>query len=257
VTSSPPPIDALLPADPGSAPRPAWQKLLVAVIVIACSAALVFIFREHVSLADLAEREAELRSACRDQPVLALAIAFALYFTVTSLSVPTIWPLSVAYGWLFGFLPALVVVSFASTAGATVALLISRYVLRDFVERRFGARWRAIERGVERDAISFLLTLRLIPVIPFFLVNLLMGPTRIPLRTYWWVSQVGMLPATCVYVWAGASVPSLNELAKRGAAGLLSWQLAAALTAIGLLPYVGRKAAGLIRPKMTNDQGRK
>jgi uncharacterized membrane protein YdjX (TVP38/TMEM64 family) len=152
-----------------------------------------------------------------------------------------VWPLSVAYGWIFGFLPALVIVSFASTAGATVALFISRYLLRDYVQQRFSARWLAVNRGLEREGATFLLTLRLIPVVPFFLVNWLMGVTDFRASTFWWVSQIGMLPATCLYVWAGASVPTLAELRREGANGLLSWKLIAAMFMLALFPLVIRK----------------
>jgi uncharacterized membrane protein YdjX (TVP38/TMEM64 family) len=220
--------------------RFAWRKVGLGLLLVAIAIVAIVVFRDRISVEALAAQETHLRQWYRDQPLLALTIAFAIYFTLTSLSVPTIWPLTVVYGWLFGFWPALLVVSFASTAGGTVGLLISRYLLREFVEQRFPGRWQAIDRGVDREGVSYLLMLRLMPVVPFFVVNLLMGLTRMRVRTFWWASQLGMLPATCIYVYAGATVPSLQALKEQGVAGLVSWQTTTALILLGLFPLVVR-----------------
>ena len=227
-------------SSPQHIPPPGWRKLAVLFGFFLVAGIAVYLLREHISLAVLSQHEMQLRAWYQQYPATAIFTAFIVYWVATSLSVPTIWPLSVAYGWLFGFMPALLIISFASTAGATVAMLLSRFVLHDAVERRFGSRLQAIHRGIAREGALYLLTLRLIPLIPFFLVNLLMGLTRMRVRTFWWASQIGMLPATAVYAWAGASVPSLEELTESGIRGLLRWQLVAALVLLAILPLAMR-----------------
>jgi len=154
--------------------------------------------------------------------------------------------LSLVYGWYFGFVPALVLVSFASTAGATVAFLTSRYLLRDSVHSKFGARLNSFNAHLEAEGAFYLFTLRLIPLVPFFVINLVMGLTPVKARTYWWVSQLGMLPGTAVYVYAGSRVPNLIELAEKGAAAVFSasqlLQLGIAFGLLGLFPLCVKSA---------------
>src|SRR5262249_33433697 len=138
-------------------------------------------------------------------------IYFALYVAVAALSLPFATLLTLAGGVLFGRWLGTLVVSFASTAGATLAFLASRYLLRDFVQRRFGRWLEPINRGVEADGAYYLLTLRLVPAFPFFVVNALMGLTPMRVGTYWWVSQLGMLPATFLYVNAGAELGQIQS----------------------------------------------
>ncbi len=126
--------------------------------------------------------------------------------------------LTLFFGWFFGFWRAVILVSLGSTAGATVAFLLSRYLLRDVVaESLSGAACSSAADAFARDGAWYLLTLRLLPVVPYFLINILMGLTNIRTRTFWWVSQVGMLPATCLYTYTASTVPSLEQLADRSA----------------------------------------
>jgi uncharacterized membrane protein YdjX (TVP38/TMEM64 family) len=194
----------------------------------------------HQVLARKPEREAALRQFQDDHPVLMFAAAFLLYVAVTGLSLPGATPLSLVYGWYFGFPAAVVLVSFASTTGATIAFLISRYLLRDAVRNRFGGFLRKVDRELERDGVYYLLMLRLVVGLPYFVVNLVMGLTPMRIWTYWWVSQLGMLPATAVYCYAGSVVPDLATLAERGLQEILTWQLALALTLLGIFPLVVR-----------------
>ena len=145
--------------------------------------------------------------------------------------------MTLVFGWSFGFLPGLLLVSFASTAGASLAFLLSRFVLREWIQTRFGSRLRTFNDALARDGAFYLLALRLIPSVPFFVVNLVMGLTPLALGTYWWVSQIGMLPSTAVYVYAGASVPYLQTLSEQGVRAVLSPRLfwALALLAGGAL----------------------
>jgi uncharacterized membrane protein YdjX (TVP38/TMEM64 family) len=167
--------------------------------------------------------------------LLSLLLFFLVYAAVTGLSLPVAAPLSLAAGALFGRWLGTAVVSAASTLGATAAFFSSRYVLRDFVRRRLGPRLEALDRGLDEDGAFYLLTLRLVPLVPFFLVNLGMGLTRVRLRTFVWVSWLGMLPGTFLYVNAG------TELARVASpADALSPEVLLSLAALGVVPLALR-----------------
>ncbi len=216
-------------------------KLLILVALAAVMLLGYFQFRDVLSLENLAEQEGKLREWKNANPVLVLGAAFLLYVAITGISLPGATGLSLVYGWFFGWIPGVVLVSFASTTGATVAFLLSRYLFRDTMDRRFGDRLAAFDRNLEEDGPFYLFTLRLIPAVPFFVINVVMGLTKMKTWTYWWVSQVGMLPGTLVYLYAGSSVPSLRELAETGVGGLLSTNMFIALAILGLFPITVKK----------------
>jgi uncharacterized membrane protein YdjX (TVP38/TMEM64 family) len=220
--------------------RSIWFKLAVLATAAALGGALYWQFRDQLQLAYVAQREADLRAALQAHPVASYAAAFVIYVVVTGLSLPGAAALSLVYGWLFGFWPALVLVSFASTSGATIAFLLSRFLIGETIQRRYGDRLGTFNQSLKREGPFFLFTLRLMPVVPFFVINLLMGLTPIRVRTFWWVSQLGMLPGTCVYIFAGSTVPTAKELARQGAASLLSPQLIIAFVILGVFPLVVR-----------------
>ncbi len=166
---------------------------------------------------------------------------FAAYVLATALSVPGAVMLTLAAGALFGLTLGTVIVSFASSIGATLAFLVSRYVLRDAVQRRFGARLKAINESMEKDGILYLFTLRLVPIFPFFLVNLLMGLTPIRTLRYYGVSQLGMLAATLVYVNAGTQLAQLNSLA-----GIVSPGLLLSFALLGIFPLAAQKIMAIL-----------
>ena len=168
-------------------------------------------------------------------PILVAALYFAAYVAVTALSLPGAAVMTLAGGALFGLGWGLLIVSFASTIGATLAFLVSRHLLRDSVHARFGARLRAIDEGIARDGAFYLFSLRLVPAFPFFLINLLMGLTPIRTHTFYWVSQLGMLPGTLVYVNAGTELGAVDSLA-----GVLSPGLVASFVLLGLFPLLAR-----------------
>lgn len=170
-----------------------------------------------------------------DSPLLVAALYFAAYVAVTALSLPGAAVMTLAGGALFGLGWGLLIVSFASTIGATLAFLVSRHLLRDSVHARFGERLRAIDQGIARDGAFYLFSLRLVPAFPFFLINLLMGLTPIRTRTFYWVSQLGMLPGTLVYVNAGTELGAVDSLA-----GVLSPGLVASFVLLGLFPLIAR-----------------
>ena len=218
--------------------------------------------RNWFSLDDLVEHELAVRDFCRQFPLAAYALAFVLYAGVTGLSLPGAALLTLVYGWLFGVAGGTVLVSLASTTGATLAFLCSRYLFRDAVQERFGHRLEKFNRALESEGAFYLFTLRLIPQVPFFLINLVMGLTPIRVTTFWWVSQLGMLPATVVYVYAGSTVPGLAELAERGVGAAVDpkrlTQLSIAFVLLGVFPLLTRWAIKRWRRSAvssTNAQG--
>nr|WP_233148884.1 TVP38/TMEM64 family protein [Shimwellia pseudoproteus] len=168
-------------------------------------------------------------------------VFFAVYILATALSFPGATVLTLLAGAQFGLLWGTLLISFASTAGATLAMLTSRYLLRDLVQRRFSTRLARVNRGIARDGSYYLFALRLMPLFPFFLVNLLMGLTPLSLWRYWWVSQLGMLPATVIYLNAGHQLSQIHRLQDIVSPGMLL-----ALILIGLLPLAVR----VIRPAL-------
>ncbi len=220
------------------------KKKLAIVAVIAIAVALFFIFdlQQWLTLDGLNAGQAQFQAWLTDYPVLVSAAYFFIYVIVTALSLPGATIMTLAGGALFGLAWGLLLVSFASTVGATLAFLVARYLLRDTVQNRFGERLKAINQGVEREGGFYLFTLRLVPAFPFFLINLLMGLTPIKAWTFYWVSQVGMLAGTAVYVNAGTQLGQLDSLS-----GILSPSLLISFTLLGLFPLVAKKGLSLIR----------
>ncbi len=175
-------------------------------------------------------------------PALVIGAFFLIYVAVTAASLPGAAIMTLAAGALFGLVTGTIVVSFASTIGATLAFLASRYVLRDTIEARFGDRLKAINAGLERDGAFYLFTIRMIPLIPFFVVNLVMGLSRIKTWTYAWVSQVGMLLATIVFVNAGTQLAQIESTS-----GLLSPALIGSFVLLAIVPWIAKGIIGLIK----------
>lgn len=231
-----------LPSISKSSPNPSERwRLIAAVLLVTAIAAIATVYRDDLRLTNLVQYEDRLRNLHAERPVLVFLAAFAIYVVVTALSLPAATALTLICGWYFQFWRAALLVSFASTAGATLAFCLSRYLLREAMQRRYGDRLTRFNESLERDGPFYLFTLRLTPVVPFFVVNAIMGLTPIRTRTFWWVSQLGMLPATLVWVYVGASAPSLRLLVEQGLAGLPTVQIAIALTLLGLFPLVIKK----------------
>lgn len=177
-----------------------YKKLaLVAFIGVLIGLYVHYDLGQYLSLQSLKSQQAAIEAFRTGNPLLSIAGYFVVYVIVTALSFPGAALLTLAGGAVFGLLGGTVIVSFASTLGATLAFLMSRFLLRDWVAGRFGQRLAAIDAGVRREGGFYLFTLRLVPAFPFFLVNLLMGLTAMKTWTYFWVSQIGMLAGTVVY----------------------------------------------------------
>lgn len=208
---------------------------LLLVLVMGCLIGAFFAFDlgHYLSLPQLQARQAEL-AALVDRHFVSAALLFvAVYVVSTALSLPGASLLTLAGSAVFGVAWGLLLVSFASSIGATLAFLSARFLLRDWVERRFGDKLASLQAGMKKEGALYLLSLRLIPIFPFFLVNLLMGLTPIRVSTYYWVSQLGMLPGTFVYVLAGSELANLTSTGN-----ILSPGLMVALTLLGLMPML-------------------
>ena len=219
--------------------------LLAILLVVAVGG--YWLFGERLSFDYLATQESALRGYRQGHPVLAVIVAIAVYVAVAGFSLPGAVVLTLVCGWYFGFWQGLLVVSFGSTGGATLAFLLTRYILRDWVQRKFAKRLQTIDEALDREGSFYLFTLRLIPAVPFFVINVVMGLTKIRVTTFWWVSQLGMLPGTAAYVYAGATVPSLKQLAEEGIGKVISWQLLLAFIILGVLPLVIKRAMAVVR----------
>jgi len=218
------------------------KATLVLVLLGAIIAYFVFDLGQILSLENFKASQADIVAAKDANPVLYISGFFILYVAVTGLSIPGAAIMSLIAGALFGVLMGTIIVSFASNMGATLAFLSARFVLRDWVQGKFGERLRAIDEGLEKDGAFYLFTLRLIPVFPFFVINLLMGLTRIKTRTFFWVSQLGMLPATIVFVNAGTQISYIESTS-----GLLSPTLIASFVALALFPWAAKGIVALVQ----------
>ena len=218
------------------------KAVLALVLIGAIAAYFAFDLGQYLSLENFKASQAEIVAAKDANPALYIAGFFLLYVAVTGLSIPGAAIMSLVAGALFGVVLGTLIVSFASTMGATLAFLSSRYVLRDWVQGKFGERLRAVDDGLEKDGAFYLFTLRLIPVFPFFVINLLMGLTRIKTGTFFWVSQIGMLPATIVFVNAGTQISRIESTA-----GLLSPTLIASFVALAFFPWAAKGIVAVVK----------
>jgi pyruvate/2-oxoglutarate dehydrogenase complex dihydrolipoamide dehydrogenase (E3) component/uncharacterized membrane protein YdjX (TVP38/TMEM64 family) len=217
---------------------------LLLVLLAGIAAFFIFDLGDYLTLANLKARQSELAALVAQRPLLAIGGFFLFYVAVTALSLPGAAIMTLAAGAIFGLLLGTLVVSFASAIGASLAFLSSRYLLRDWVQGRFGKRVKAIDRGIEKDGAFYLLTLRLIPAFPFFLINLAMGLTRMRLPTFYLVSQVGMLAGTLVYVNAGTRLAQIQSTSD-----ILSPALIGSFVLLGLFPLLAKFALAALRKR--------
>ncbi|MDJ0642595.1 MAG: FAD-dependent oxidoreductase [Erythrobacter sp.] len=220
------------------------MKKIVIILALAAIVAAYFIFDlgSYLSIDGIKGVAADAAEIYEENQFLVLAVFFLIYVGVTAASLPGAAIMTLAAGALFGLVTGTILVSFASTLGATLAFLASRYVLRDTVEARFGDRLKGINDGLERDGAFYLFTIRMIPAIPFFVINLVFGLTRIKTWTFAWVSQVGMLLGTIAYVNAGTQLAQIESTA-----GLLSPTLIGSFVVLALVPWIAKGIIGVIK----------
>lgn len=208
---------------------------LVGIIITILVIFFAFDLGQFLTLEYIKGQQHQIDALYAENKLLTLASFFLLYILVTGVSLPGATILTLAAGAVFGLLNALILVSFASSIGASLAFVISRYLFRETVEARFGSSLKAINDGIEKDGALYLFALRLVPAFPFFVINLVMGLTPIKLKTFYWVSQLGMFAGTIVYVNAGTQLGQINS-----AAEILSAELIISFVLLAMLPFVGR-----------------
>jgi pyruvate/2-oxoglutarate dehydrogenase complex dihydrolipoamide dehydrogenase (E3) component/uncharacterized membrane protein YdjX (TVP38/TMEM64 family) len=220
------------------------QLLVLLLVALAIVAFVALDVGRFLSFEQLKASQASFAQLHAEQPLTVAVVYFLIYVAATALSFPGATIITLAGGAIFGLWQGLLIVSFASTVGAALAFLASRFVLRDWVEARFGQRLADINAGVNREGAFYLFSLRLIPVVPFFLINLLMGLTRMKVWTFYWVSQLGMLAGTAVFVNAGTQLAQLDSLQ-----GILSPALLGSFVLLGIFPLIARRIVAAVQKR--------
>lgn len=220
------------------------RVVLLLVILSLIAAYFIFDLQQYLSLEALKSQQASIESYRSAHPALATIVYALIYIAVTGLSLPGAAILTLAGGAVFGLLWGTVIVSFASSIGATLAFLAARFLFRESVQSRFGKRLQALDEGINRDGAFYLFTLRLVPVFPFFMINLAMGLTALRTWTFYWVSQIGMLAGTIVYVNAGTQLAKIESLS-----GILSPALLGSFVLLGLFPLLAKKIVDIIQAR--------
>ena len=217
---------------------------LFTVIILLVALFFVFDLGQYFNLEYLKEKQAAMDAYYEREPVTTTISYFLLYVIITGLSLPGAAILTLAAGAIFGVLWGTIVVSFASTIGATLAFLFSRYLFREAIQGRFADKLTAINRGMEEEGAFYLFTLRLVPIFPFFIINLVMGLTTIRVLTFFLVSQVGMLAGTIVYVNAGTQIAKIEQLKD-----ILSLELILSFALLGIFPLLAKKTVDYLKKR--------
>ncbi len=224
-------------------------KVALAILVIGLLATFFLLDgNAYLNLGYLQQVRGDVVFYVENNPLVSSVSYFVLYVLVTALSVPGALIMTLAGGAVFGLPWGLLLVSFASTIGATLAMLVSRMLLRDWVQVRFKTQLVTVNQGLADDGGFYLFSLRMVPLLPFFMVNLVMGLTRISLWQFYWVSQLGMLAATFVFVFAGTQLAAIETLS-----GILSPGLIVALSLLGLFPLLAKKSLNWLRRGRTEQ----
>ncbi|MFQ6024650.1 MAG: FAD-dependent oxidoreductase [Acidiferrobacterales bacterium] len=221
------------------------KKILVAVVVVTLIVAfVVFDLGQYLSLEFFKTQQARIMAYYHANPWQTALLFFAIYVAVTGLSLPGAAIMTLVGGAIFGLLWGTVIISFASTIGATLAFLVSRFLLRDWVQTTFGDKLRTVNEGIKRDGAFYLFTMRLVVAIPFFVINLVMGLTPIRTLTFYLVSQVGMFPGTIVYVNAGTQIAKIESLGD-----ILSPGLIISFALVGIFPLIAKKVVEFVKAR--------
>ncbi|QDU75425.1 TVP38/TMEM64 family inner membrane protein YdjZ [Bremerella volcania] len=228
--------------------RAAWiagVALLAFIAIWQCS--------DCFSLDYLASQEGELRAFQSNHPYLLYGIVFVLYTIGFAIGLPLAALMTIVVGWFFDFIPALILSSVGSSLGASLTFMTSRYFFRERMEQWLGSTMEKFQTQLEDSAAFYLFISRLIPQIPFVLVNLVMGLSPISLRTFFWVSQLSMLPVLIIFVWIGGALPSLHTIADEGISSVLSWQLMLGIAAMGIVPLLIRLGLNYYKTRDESD----
>ena len=224
------------------------KKMILGLILVATILFLGVNFGQYLTLENAKAQQEALNSFIDQNFIYAAATYYFAYIAITAFSIPGAAVVTLLGAALFGFWTSLLLVSFASTIGATIAFLSSRYLLREWVQSKFGSKLSAINQGVEKDGAFYLFSLRLIPVFPFFLINLLMGLTPMTIARFYLTSQIGMLPGTAVYLNAGTQLATIDSLS-----GIVSPTVLASFALLGLFPIIAKWVMNKVRPAQVQN----
>lgn len=218
------------------------KLILLTVLVAAVGAYFIFDLGQYLTLDQLKSQQAALESYRADNPILVAILYLATYIVVTALSLPGAALMTLTGGAVFGVFWGTILANIGATIGATCAFLIARYVLGNWVQEKFGERITAINNGIEKDGAFYLFSLRLVPVFPFFVINVVMGLTKIRIWTFFWVSQVGMIAGAAVYANAGTQLAKLDSLS-----GIASPAILISFALLGVFPIIARKSLAFVK----------
>jgi uncharacterized membrane protein YdjX (TVP38/TMEM64 family) len=224
------------------------RLIIIALILVIVAVFKIFDLGDYFTLSYIKASQDRFEVLYSKHKLPVIAGYMVIYILVTSLSLPGAAVMTLAGGALFGLLTGTIAVSFASTIGATMACFVSRFILRDWVQGKFGDKLKTVNEGIEKEGAFYLFTLRLIPVFPFWLINLAMGLTKMPLKNFYLVSQVGMLPGTLVYVNAGKELARIESLT-----GILSPGLILSFVLLGLFPLITKKLLSLYKTNKSKN----
>ena len=224
------------------------QIILLAAVVIVVICFFAFGLTEYFSLSFLQEQRLRIVDFYRDNPAITILLFVLLYVALTGLSIPSATGLTLLAGAIFDLVVGVLVVSVSSVCGASIAFVIARYLFREPVRKKFPEQFATVNKGIEKDGAFYLFAIRLVPVIPFFVTNVAMSLTTIRLWTFFWVSYIGMLAATTVFVNAGSQLGQLESMS-----GILSPALIGSLVLLGIFPLVAKWTLNYVRRKRSSE----
>jgi len=224
-------------------------KIILAAIIVALIAAFfIFDLQQYFNLEYLKEQKSVLAEFYANNPFLVSILFFLIYVGFTALALPAASILTLAGGAIFGFWHGLILVSFASTIGATIAFLLTRFLFGEAIEKKFGDRLATINQGIEKEGAFYVFGLRLVPLFPFFMVNSLLALTKLKTITYYWASQLGMLVGTAVFVNAGTQLAQISSTSD-----ILSPKLLLSFVLLGVFPIIAKYALNWLKRTKSND----
>ncbi len=218
------------------------KLILVAIVAALIAAFFIFDLGQYLSLDYLKAQKDALNDLYRSKPILIITMFFLAYVAMAALALPAATILTLAGGAIFGFWTGLIVVSFASTIGATIAFLLTRYLFHDAIQSKFGDRLQAINNGIEREGAFYVFGLRLVPLFPFVVVNSVLGLTKLKTWTFYWSSQIGMLAGTAVYVNAGTQLANIDTLGD-----IANPKLLLSFALLGVFPIIAKYALAFLK----------
>lgn len=224
------------------------NKKIIGLIVLSVIVISGYFLKDHLTLENIKSHQTMLSEHIENNLVSSMLIYFLSYILITALSIPGAAVITLLGAALFGFWQSLLLVSFASTIGATIAFLSSRYLLKDWVQTKFGDKLKVVNKGIEEEGVFYLFTLRLIPIMPFFLINILFGLTNLKVIQFYIVSQLGMLLGTAVYLNAGSQLSELESLS-----GIVSPSILLSFALLGLFPIIAKRTISFIKNRKSKS----